>query len=142
MEAPLAAHGMLHLVITNAHDGDPYPIDTLLHVHDEHGLELGHEHRRHDRDADREASFERRRTASRASFIGRLIPEMVAYADLILPDTTYLERWDCISCSIARSRPPMGLPTAIRQPVLPPIATCGRSRTCCSIWALGSPCRA
>jgi anaerobic selenocysteine-containing dehydrogenase len=22
---------------------------------------------------------------------------MVAYADLILPDTTYLERWDCIS---------------------------------------------
>ena len=23
--------------------------------------------------------------------------EMVPYADLILPDTTYLERWDCIS---------------------------------------------
>jgi anaerobic selenocysteine-containing dehydrogenase len=23
--------------------------------------------------------------------------EMVAYADLVLPDTTYLERWDCIS---------------------------------------------
>ena len=23
--------------------------------------------------------------------------EMVSYADLVLPDTTYLERWDCIS---------------------------------------------
>src|SRR3546814_18942640 len=23
--------------------------------------------------------------------------EMVPYADLVLPDTTYLERWDCIS---------------------------------------------
>ena len=29
-EAPLAAHGMLHTVIRNAHAGDPYPIDTLL----------------------------------------------------------------------------------------------------------------
>ena len=29
-EAPLAVHGMMHLVITNAHAGDPYPIDTLF----------------------------------------------------------------------------------------------------------------
>ena len=47
--------------------------------------------------------------------------ETVAYADLVLPDTTYLERWDCISLldrpigSAGRARR-----TAIRQPVLQP----------------------
>ncbi|MEM8872480.1 MAG: molybdopterin-dependent oxidoreductase, partial [Pseudomonadota bacterium] len=29
-EAPLSAHGMMHMVISNAHAGDPYPIDTLF----------------------------------------------------------------------------------------------------------------
>ena len=29
-EAPLAAHGLMHMVIANAHKGDPYPIDTLF----------------------------------------------------------------------------------------------------------------
>ncbi len=29
-EAPLAVHGMMHMVISNAHAGDPYPIDTLF----------------------------------------------------------------------------------------------------------------
>jgi len=29
-EYPLAAHGLMHNVITNAWRGDPYPIDTLL----------------------------------------------------------------------------------------------------------------
>ena len=46
--------------------------------------------------------------------------EMVAYADLILPDTTYLERWDCISLldrPISRADGPAD---AIRQPVRPP----------------------
>ena len=29
-EAPIAAHGMMHMVIANAASGDPYPIDTLF----------------------------------------------------------------------------------------------------------------
>ena len=29
-EHPLAVHGMMHNVITNAWRGDPYPIDTLM----------------------------------------------------------------------------------------------------------------
>src|SRR5690606_31242825 len=29
-EAPLAAHGMMHMVISNAHAGDPYPVDCLF----------------------------------------------------------------------------------------------------------------
>ena len=57
--------------------------------------------------------------------------EMVAYADLVLPDTTYLERWDCISLldrpigdadGAGRCDPPAGGRS--------PTATCGRSRTC------------
>jgi len=46
--------------------------------------------------------------------------ETVAYADLILPDTTYLERWDCISLL---DRPIGGVDgpgDAIRQPILAP----------------------
>ena len=46
--------------------------------------------------------------------------EMVAYADLVLPDTTYLERWDCISLldrPISRADGPAD---SIRQPVVAP----------------------
>ena len=46
--------------------------------------------------------------------------EMVAYADLILPDTTYLERFDCISLL---DRPISKADTAadaIRWPVIAP----------------------
>jgi anaerobic selenocysteine-containing dehydrogenase len=45
---------------------------------------------------------------------------MVPYADLILPDTTYLERWDCISLldrPISSADAPAD---AIRQPVVKP----------------------
>ncbi len=46
--------------------------------------------------------------------------EMVAYADLILPDTTYLERWDCISLLDRPIGSADGAGDAIRQPVLAP----------------------
>src|SRR5271156_5707420 len=46
--------------------------------------------------------------------------ETVPYADLILPDTTYLERWDCISMLDRLRGGPEGPADAIRQPVLAP----------------------
>ena len=46
--------------------------------------------------------------------------ETVAYADLVLPDTTYLERWDCISLLDRPIGSPEGPADSIRQPVLPP----------------------
>jgi anaerobic selenocysteine-containing dehydrogenase len=46
--------------------------------------------------------------------------EMVAYADLILPDTTYFERWDCISLLDRPISAADGPADSIRQPVLPP----------------------
>ncbi len=45
---------------------------------------------------------------------------MVAYADLVLPDTTYLERWDCISLLDRPISDPDGPADAIRQPVVQP----------------------
>ena len=46
--------------------------------------------------------------------------EMVPYADLILPDTTYLERWDCISLLDRPISDPDAPADAIRQPVVAP----------------------
>ena len=46
--------------------------------------------------------------------------EMVAYADLVLPDTTYLERWDCMSLLDRPISDADGPADSIRQPVLPP----------------------
>ncbi len=46
--------------------------------------------------------------------------EMVAYADLVLPDTTYLERWDCISLLDRPICDADGAGDAIRQPVVRP----------------------
>ena len=46
--------------------------------------------------------------------------EMVAYADLILPDTTYLERWDCISVLDRPISDPDAAADSIRHPVVEP----------------------
>lgn len=46
--------------------------------------------------------------------------EMVAYADLVLPDTTYLERHDCISLLDRPISEPDAVQDAIRWPVLEP----------------------
>jgi sulfite dehydrogenase (quinone) subunit SoeA len=46
--------------------------------------------------------------------------EMVAYADLVLPDTTYLERWDCISLLDRPISSADGPADAIRRPVVKP----------------------
>jgi anaerobic selenocysteine-containing dehydrogenase len=46
--------------------------------------------------------------------------ETVPYADLILPDTTYLERWDCISMLDRPISDAEGAADAIRHPVVEP----------------------
>ncbi|MEZ5801663.1 MAG: hypothetical protein R3D29_15815 [Nitratireductor sp.] len=53
-------------------------------------------------------------------YSGCLFLEMVAFADLILPDTTYLERHDCISLLDRPISEPDLLCDAIRWPVLEP----------------------
>ena len=119
-EAPLAAHGMLHVVITNAHNGDPYPIDTLFMYMTNMAWNSAMN------TAGTIAMLTAKDPASGEYRIPRIIysdayfSEMVAYADLILPDTTYLERWDCISLLDRPISSPDGPADSIRQPVLPP----------------------
>jgi sulfite dehydrogenase (quinone) subunit SoeA len=46
--------------------------------------------------------------------------EMVSFADLVLPDTTYLERWDCISMLDRPISSAHAAADSIRQPVVEP----------------------
>ena len=119
-EAPIAVHGMMHLVITNAYRGDPYPIDTLfmymanmawnsaMNVGDTIDMLTAKD----------EETGEYR--IPRIIYSDAYFSEMVAYADLILPDTTYLERWDCISVLDRPISSAEGPADAIRQPVVKP----------------------
>ena len=119
-EAPLAAHGLMHMVIHNAWKGDPYPIDMLFLYMANMGwnssmnlpatLDMLTE-----RNADGEAYRIPHIIYSDAYF-----SETVAYADLVLPDTTYLERWDCISLLDRPISDADGAADAIRQPVVKP----------------------
>ncbi len=118
-ENPLSVHGLMHMVISNAHAGDPYEIDTLF-------LSM--------------ANMAWNSTMNTSQTMGMLadrdedgnyiIPyvvccdayasEMVAYADLVLPDTTYLERHDCISLLDRPISDPDHAGDAIRWPVVEP----------------------
>jgi sulfite dehydrogenase (quinone) subunit SoeA len=116
---PLAAHGMLHTVIRNAHAGDPYPIDTLLMFMANMSWNSAMNTRETmqwltDRDADGNYRI------PRIIYSDAYASEMVAYADLVLPDTTYLERFDAISLLDRPISDADGAADAIRHPVLDP----------------------
>ncbi len=117
---PLAIHGMLHTVIRNAHAGDPYRIDTLMmfmaNMSWNSAMATSDTQRMlTDRD---EATGEYK--IPRIIYADAYASEMVAYADLILPDTTYLERHDCISLLDRPISDADGVADAIRQPVVEP----------------------
>jgi sulfite dehydrogenase (quinone) subunit SoeA len=116
---PLAAHGMLHTVIRNAHAGDPYRIDTLLMFM----ANMGWNSAMNTTETvgwltDRDDRGEYR--IPRIIYSDAYASEMVAYADLVLPDTTYLERFDAISLLDRPISDADGAADAIRQPVFDP----------------------
>ncbi len=119
-DAPLAAHGLMHMVIANAAHGDPYPIDTLFmfmsNMAWNSAMNTGGTIDM--LTAKDPASGEYR--IPRIIYADAYSSEMVAYADLVLPDTTYLERWDCISLLDRPIGSADGPADAIRQPVLRP----------------------
>jgi anaerobic selenocysteine-containing dehydrogenase len=119
-EAPLAAHGMLHTVIANAHRGDPYPIDTLFLYMANMSWNsamntAGTMHMLTDKDP-QTGDYR----IPRIIYSDAYYSEMVAYADLVLPDTTYLERYDCISLLDRPISNAEGAADAIRQPIVQP----------------------
>jgi len=119
-EAPLAAHGVMHMVITNAWKGDPYPIDTLfLYMANMSWNSSMNTGRVMEMLTDKDPATGEYRIP-RIIYSDAFFSEMVAYSDLVLPDTTYLERWDCISLLDRPICSAEGPADAIRQPVVQP----------------------
>ncbi len=116
---PMAAHGALHMVLQNAAAGDPYRIDTLF-------LYMANLAWNSSMSATAAIEALTAKDADGAYKIPHFIyvdayaSETVAYADLVLPDTTYLERWDCISLLDRPISDADGACDAIRQPVVEP----------------------
>ncbi|MFY9244958.1 MAG: molybdopterin oxidoreductase family protein [Roseicyclus sp.] len=119
-ENPLSAHGLMHMVIANAHAGDPYKIDTLF-------LYMANMAWNSSMSTGRVIEMLTDKDPETGDYvIPRIIysdaysSEMVAYADLILPDTTYLERHDCISLLDRPISEADAAADAIRWPVIDP----------------------
>jgi sulfite dehydrogenase (quinone) subunit SoeA len=118
-ENPMSAHGLMHMVISNAHAGDPYRIDTLFlymaNMSWNSSMNTGGVMQMLT-DTDENGDY----VIPRIIYADAYSSEMVAYADLILPDTTYLERHDCISLLDRPISEADGAADAIRWPVVQP----------------------
>src|SRR5215470_14199596 len=118
-ESPLAAHGLMHMVITNAVNRDPYPIDTLL-------LFMANMAWNSSMNTAEVRAMLSRKDGQGGYAIPFLVvvdafdSETVKYADLVLPDTTYLERYDAISLLDRPISEPDAAADAIRHPVIAP----------------------
>ncbi|WP_343081794.1 molybdopterin oxidoreductase family protein [Ostreiculturibacter nitratireducens] len=118
-ENPLSAHGLMHMLIPNAHAGDPYKIDTMF-------LYMANMSWNSSMNTSAVMDMLTEKDEAGDYVIPRIIysdayaSEMVAYADLILPDTTYLERHDCISLLDRPISEPEAAADSIRWPVIEP----------------------
>ncbi|MGH1576617.1 molybdopterin oxidoreductase family protein [Planktotalea sp.] len=117
---PMSAHGMMHMVISNAYAGDPYKIDTLFM----YMANMAWNSSMNTRGVIDMLTDKNEETGEyvipRIIYSDAYSSEMVAYADLILPDTTYLERHDCISLLDRPICEADAAADAIRWPVIEP----------------------
>lgn len=118
-EHPLSAHGLMHNVITNAWRGDPYPIDTLLLFMANMAWNSSM-----NTSAVRKMLTDKRDDGEyKIPFLvvcDAFYSETVAFADLVLPDCTYLERFDCLSMLDRPISEFDGPVDSCRVPVIPP----------------------
>ncbi len=118
-ENPMSSHGLMHMVISNAHAGDPYKIDTLFmymaNMSWNSSMNTGGVMEMLT-DKDENGDY----VIPHIIYSDAYSSEMVAYADLILPDTTYLERHDCISLLDRPICEADAAADAIRWPVVEP----------------------
>ena len=119
-DAPVAAHGLMHMVISNAAAGDPYPVDVLFMymANMSWNSSMNIPAVLKQLTAKDETTGEYK--IPKLIYSDAYLSEMVPYADLILPDTTYLERWDCISMLDRPISDPDAAADSIRQPVVEP----------------------
>jgi anaerobic selenocysteine-containing dehydrogenase len=118
-ENPMSSHGLMHMVISNAHAGDPYKIDVLFM----YMANMSWNSTMNTRgvidmltDKDENGDY----VIPKIIYSDAYSSEMVAYSDLILPDTTYLERHDCISLLDRPICEADAAADAIRWPVIKP----------------------
>ncbi|NNC36447.1 MAG: molybdopterin-dependent oxidoreductase [Hyphomonadaceae bacterium] len=117
-EHPLSLHGMMHMVLRNAATKDPYDIDVLFMFMANMAWNssmnipetLGFFTAKND-----DGSYKIPKIIYSDAFYSETVP----YCDLILPDTTYLERYDCISILDRPISAAHGVADSIRQPVVP-----------------------
>ncbi|MEE9348208.1 MAG: molybdopterin oxidoreductase family protein, partial [Robiginitomaculum sp.] len=118
-EHPISLHGMMHMVLRNAATKDPHEIDVLfmfmanmawnstMNI----GETLGFFTAKND-----DGSYKIPKIIYSDAFYSETVP----YCDLILPDTTYLERYDCLSVLDRPFSAAHGVADGIRQPVVKP----------------------
>jgi sulfite dehydrogenase (quinone) subunit SoeA len=122
-EHPLSVHGLMHNVITNAWRGDPYPIDTLLIFM----ANMAWNSSMNTTDVRKMLNDKDESGEYKIPFLvvcDAFQSETTAFADLVLPDTTYLERHDVMSMldrPISEFDGPMD---SVRIPVLEPKGDC------------------
>jgi anaerobic selenocysteine-containing dehydrogenase len=122
-EYPLSVHGLMHNVIANAWRGDPYPIDTLMIFM----ANMAWNSTMNTVEARRMLNDKRADGEYKIPFLvvcDAFQSETSAFADLVLPDTTYLERHDVMSMldrPISEFDGPMD---SVRVPVVPPSGEC------------------
>jgi len=122
-EHPLSAHGLMHNVVTNAVKGNPYRIDTLL-------LFMANMAWNSSMNTMAVREMLNRKDERGEYMIPFLVvcdafnSETVAFADLVLPDTTYLERHDVMSMLDRPISEFDGPVDSVRVPVLPPTGEC------------------
>jgi anaerobic selenocysteine-containing dehydrogenase len=122
-EYPLSVHGLMHNVITNAWRGDPYRLDTLMIFMANMAW-----------NSTMNTAEVRRMLNDRGTDGEYKIPflvvcdafqsETTAFADLLLPDTTYLERHDVMSILDRPISEFDGPVDSVRVPVVPPAGEC------------------
>ncbi|WP_419635037.1 molybdopterin-dependent oxidoreductase, partial [Thiolapillus sp.] len=122
-EYPLSVHGLMHNAITNAWRGDPYKIDTLLIFMANMAWNSSmNTSKIREMLVDRDENGE-----YRIPFLivaDAFQSETVAFADLVLPDTTYLERHDAMSMLDRPISEYDGPVDSVRIPVVPPRGEC------------------
>ena len=119
-ENPMSAHGLMHMVVSNAHAGDPYKVDALFM----YMANMAWNSSMNTRgvmdmltDTDPETG---EYVIPKLIYADSYSSEMVAFADLVLPDTTYLERHDCISLLDRPICEADAVADSIRWPVVEP----------------------
>jgi anaerobic selenocysteine-containing dehydrogenase len=127
-EHPLSVHGMMHNVISNATRGDPYRIDTLLifMANMAWNSSMNIMAVREMLNA-RDQGIDGKEGEFKIPFLvvcDAFQSEMVAFADLVLPDTTYLERHDVMSMLDRPISEFDGPVDSVRVPVVKPLGEC------------------